>query len=85
MSGRITDAIIVFVLGCIAGGVDNFMRPALARFGRLRVPTFVLFCAMLGGLVAFGPAGLLLGPLFVRLAMEGLRQWRRRDGPLIVT
>lgn len=85
MSGRITDAIIVFVLGCIAGGVDNFMRPALARFGRLRVPTFVLFCAMLGGLVAFGPAGLLLGPLFVRLAIEGLRQWRRRDGPLIVT
>ena len=85
MSGRFTDAIIVLVVGCIAGGVDNFLRPALSRFGRLRVPTFVLFCAMLGGLVAFGAAGLLLGPLFVRLAMEGLRQWRRRDAPVIVT
>lgn len=85
MSGRISDAIVVLVVGCIAGGVDNFLRPALSRFGRLRVPTFVLFCSMLGGLVAFGAAGLLLGPLFVRLAIEGLRQWRRRDGPLIVT
>jgi predicted PurR-regulated permease PerM len=85
MSGRITDAVVVVVVGCIAGGVDNFLRPALSRFGRLRVPTFVLFCAMLGGLVAFGASGLLLGPLFVRLAMEGLRQWRRRDGPVIVT
>lgn len=85
LSGRFSDAIIVFVVGCVAGGVDNFLRPALSRFGRLRVPAFVLFCAMLGGLVAFGPAGLILGPLFVRLAMEGLRQWRRRHGPLIVT
>lgn len=85
LSGRVTDAIIVLVAGCIAGGVDNFLRPALSRFGRLRVPTFVLFCSMLGGLVAFGPAGLLLGPLFVRLAMEGLRLWRRRDGPAIVS
>lgn len=85
LSGRVTDAVIVLVVGCVAGGVDNFLRPALSRFGRLRVPTFVLFCAMLGGLVAFGAAGLLLGPLFVRLAMEGLRQWRRRDGPLIVS
>ena len=85
LSGRISDAVIVCVLGCIAGGADSFLRPALSRFGRLRVPTFVLFCAMLGGLVAFGPAGLILGPLFVRLAIEGLRQWRRRNGPLIVT
>ena len=85
LSGRVSDAVIVFVIGCIAGGVDNFLRPALSRFGRLRVPTFVLFCAMVGGLVAFGAAGLILGPLCVRLAMEGLRQWRRRDGPLIVT
>lgn len=85
MSGRVSDAVIVLVVGCVAGGVDNFLRPVLSRFGRLRVPTFVLFCAMLGGLVAFGAAGLLLGPLFVRLTMEGLRQWRRRNGPLIVT
>jgi predicted PurR-regulated permease PerM len=36
----------------------------------------VLFAAMLGGLSAFGAWGILAGPLFVRLAVEGLRIWR---------
>jgi predicted PurR-regulated permease PerM len=32
----------------------------------------VVFVAMLGGIAAFGPGGLLLGPLIVRLLAEGL-------------
>lgn len=75
---RPTDALVVLVVGAVAGILDNFIRPVLSRFGRLRVPTSVLFCAMLGGVMAFGPSGLVIGPLFVRLAMEGLRLWRQR-------
>ena len=81
VSGRLGDGIAVFVVGSIAGASDNFIRPVLSRFGRLRLPTFVLFCAMLGGIMAFGAAGLIIGPLFARMALEGLRLWRRRSNP----
>ena len=62
-----------------------------ARFGRLDLNAFVLLVAMLGGVAVFGTWGLLLGPLFVRLAVEALRIGReRRDlggegsgGPLV--
>jgi predicted PurR-regulated permease PerM len=84
VSGRVTDGVIVFAIGSIAGAADNFIRPVLSRFGRLHVPTFVLFCAMLGGVIAFGASGIIIGPLFVRLAMEGLRLWRRRHAPLVL-
>jgi len=43
----------------------------------------VLFVAMLGGIVLIGAWGLLLGPLVVRLAVEGLdmlREQRAADG-----
>lgn len=84
LTGNVTEAVIVLVVGGIAGAADNFIRPALSRFGRLRVPMFVLFCSMLGGLVAFGAPGLIVGPLFVRMSMEGLRQWRQRHAPVLV-
>ena len=79
LSGRVGDAIVVFVIGSIAGLSDNFIRPVLSRFGRLRLPTFVLFCAMLGGIMAFGAVGLIVGPLVTRLAVEGLRLWRKQN------
>ncbi len=84
LSGRLSDAAVVFVVGSIAGVSDNFIRPYLSRYGQLQLPTFVLFCAMLGGVMAFGAAGLIVGPLFVRFAVEGLRLWREREAPLLV-
>ncbi len=38
--------------------------------------SLVLFVAMLGGIVLFGTWGLLLGPLLVRWASEGLSMLR---------
>lgn len=70
--GRRGAALAVLVIGCVISILDNFVRPALSRYGQLQLPTFVLFVAMLGGIAAFGPWGLILGPLFVRLAAEGL-------------
>jgi predicted PurR-regulated permease PerM len=52
------------------------VRPWLSRYGQLQLPTFVIFIAMMGGIAAFGGAGLLLGPLLVRLASEALEIWR---------
>lgn len=65
-------ALAVLIIGCVISVLDNFVRPALSRYGKLELPTFVLFVAMLGGIAAFGAWGLILGPLFVRLAAEGL-------------
>ena len=54
------------------------VRPMLSRYGKLRMPTFLLLISMLGGLALFGAWGVLLGPLLVRLAVEGLEILRER-------
>lgn len=78
LSGRNTEAVAVLVLGAIMSVADNFIRPILSRYGHLDLPTFVLFCAMLGGIGVFGAWGLLAGPLFARLTVEALRLGRER-------
>ncbi len=56
----------------IIGSVDNFLKPILSNRAHLGMPAVLVFITMLSGIAAFGPAGLLLGPLFVRMAMETL-------------
>ena len=72
VAGRPGAAIAMLVMGLVISVADNFMRPVLSRYGQLRLHTFVLLVAMLGGITVFGTWGLVLGPLLVRLAVEGL-------------
>ncbi|HEX7477606.1 MAG TPA: AI-2E family transporter [Polyangiales bacterium] len=66
-------ALVVGLSGAIIiGSVDNFLKPILSNRAHLGMPAVLVFISMLSGIAAFGPAGLLLGPLFVRLAMETL-------------
>jgi predicted PurR-regulated permease PerM len=71
LSGRPQAGGILIAIGAFVSVVDNFIRPALSRFGKLSMSSFLVLVAMLGGIVFFGAFGLLLGPLFVRLAIEG--------------
>jgi predicted PurR-regulated permease PerM len=72
-SGRWVAAIILAVVGIVViGTVDNVMRPIFSRFGRLNLPTYVLFLAIFGGIALFGATGLILGPLLVRMGAEAL-------------
>jgi predicted PurR-regulated permease PerM len=72
-TGHPAKAAILVAYGClVVGTIDNILAPALARWGKLRLPMFALVLAMLGGLALFGPFGLLLGPLVVRMAREAL-------------
>jgi predicted PurR-regulated permease PerM len=73
------EGVAVLVLGGIMSVADNFIRPILSRSAHLDLPMFVLFVAMLGGIGIFGAWGLLLGPLFVRLALEALRLSREQQ------
>jgi predicted PurR-regulated permease PerM len=78
LEGEIGRAVGVLVIGAVISIGDNFLRPALSRYGRLELPMFALFVAMLGGFFAFGAWGLILGPLLVRLFLEGLELLRER-------
>lgn len=76
LSGRPGAAIAMLVIGCVVSVVDNAVRPLLAQYGELRMNGLLLFIAMLGGIAVFGASGLLLGPLLVRVAVEGLAMLR---------
>lgn len=76
VAGRPGAAAIMLGIGCVVSVVDNLVRPLLAQSGKLRMHGLLLFIAMLGGMAVFGAGGLLLGPLFVRLAVEGLTMLR---------
>ena len=51
---------------------DNLLRPWLAHSAHLEVDSSLILLAMLGGIGAFGPIGLFLGPLVFRMAIEAL-------------
>lgn len=73
ITGHPVRGIVLVVIGLgVIGVIDNILRPVLARFGRLQLPAFVLLLSMFGGIALFGSWGLLLGPLLVRLGVEGL-------------
>jgi predicted PurR-regulated permease PerM len=79
IADRTGQAAAIVGLGVVISVADNFIRPWLSRFGRVDLDMFVLFIAMLGGIAMFGTWGLLVGPLFVRLAIEALRLGRERQ------
>jgi predicted PurR-regulated permease PerM len=56
--------------------VDNVVKPLVLR-GGMDMPGAVVFFALIGGLGAFGPIGLLLGPLSVAFFVAMLRMSRR--------
>jgi len=53
--------------GLVVGSLDNILRPLIVGAQEKEHPVLLGF-AMLGGTYAFGPLGLILGPLVVSLA-----------------
>jgi len=73
LAGKVASAVILAGVGLfVISTIDNIVRPVFARLGKLELSTFVLLTSIFGGLAAFGAGGLVLGPLFVRLAKEAL-------------
>jgi predicted PurR-regulated permease PerM len=72
-TGQYWRAGVVVLMGAgVHSLIDNFVRPMLARYGRLTLPASVVLVSMIGGAAVFGAAGALLGPLLVRLCVESL-------------
>lgn len=82
LSGRPGAALAMLLIGLFVSVVDNLLRPLFARYAELRMHSLVLFISMLGGIVLFGTWGLLLGPLLVRWASEGLSMLREQRAAL---
>ena len=63
----------------VVATIDNVVKPLLMRRG-LSIHPVVIFFAFIGGMAAFGPVGLLLGPLAVAFLIAVVRLHRRDYG-----
>jgi predicted PurR-regulated permease PerM len=63
LSEQIVAALILLVIGSVVISlVDNLLRPILV--GRdTRLPDYLILLSTLGGLTAFGLAGVIIGPI----------------------
>ena len=78
LDGNWGQALILAGWGAVViGGIDNLLHPILVG-DRLKLHTVPAFVAIVGGLIVFGPSGLLLGPLTVTITVFFLEIWRVR-------
>ena len=80
LNGRWGAALFLAVWGVVVvAGADNVVRPLFIS-GRARISTLPVFLGLAGGLSAFGPIGIVLGPVVVALVLALLgfaEEWRR--------
>jgi predicted PurR-regulated permease PerM len=62
---------------------DNLLKPILLR-GGMNMPGAVVFFALIGGLGAFGPIGLVLGPMIVAFFVALVRMYQRERSPVVI-
>lgn len=81
VTGHPYMAIFLTAWGLIVVGLsDNLVKPLLIRRG-LEIHGAVVFFALIGGLAAFGPIGLLAGPLAVSAFLALVRMYHRDYTP----
>ncbi|MFM7028085.1 MAG: AI-2E family transporter [Chakrabartia sp.] len=62
----------------VVSTVDNLLYPVLVG-NRLRMHTIPTFISLVGGVLVFGPAGLILGPLVLTITLFLLDYWRNES------
>jgi predicted PurR-regulated permease PerM len=78
LDGSWGKAIILTAWGAVVvGGIDNLLYPVLVG-NRLRLHTIPAFISIVGGILLFGPSGLILGPLAVTITIFLVGIWRTR-------
>ncbi len=65
----------------VIGTIDNLLRPVVVG-KRLKLHTVLAFLSVIGGLILFGSAGLILGPVALTITIGLLESWTGPDrGP----
>lgn len=78
LEGSWGKALILTVWGgVVVAGIDNVLYPILIG-NRLKLHTIPAFISVLGGLILFGPSGLILGPVALTITIMLLEIWRSR-------
>lgn len=77
LEGSIGHALLLAAWGTVVvGGIDNLLYPILVG-KRLKMHTLVAFVSIVGGLIVFGPSGLILGPVVFTVTRRLLQIWKR--------
>ncbi|MEX2222965.1 MAG: AI-2E family transporter [Candidatus Rokuibacteriota bacterium] len=73
LQGRWVAALFITVWSvAVVSSADNVVRPLFIS-GRAQIATLPVFLGLIGGLSAFGPIGLVVGPVVVALTLALLR------------
>lgn len=79
LDGNIGAALLLTGWGMIVvGGIDNLIYPILVG-DRLKMHTILVFISLVGGVILFGPSGLILGPMALTATFLLLEIWRHRN------
>jgi predicted PurR-regulated permease PerM len=84
VNGSIISGIVLIVVGAVVIGLaDNMLRPLLV--GRdTKMPDYLILLSTLGGLTAFGIAGVVIGPIIAAffLSIWEMAEAEYADNPL---
>src|SRR5262249_48595167 len=71
---------------CVISMVDNIVKPIILK-GSAQIHTMLGFLSIMGGGFAFGPKGLIVGPVVLSLALSAhplyryaIPRWREEEG-----
>lgn len=79
LEGNWGSALTLTIWGMlIVGTIDNLLRPIFVG-NRLKLHTILVFISVIGGLLQFGPAGLILGPVTLAVTIALLEIWLKRN------
>ena len=82
LTGNAFGGLAVIIAGVISGVVDNALRPYLMK-GKTAVHPMIIFFSILGGIIAFGFWGIVLGPLIIALTFTLLHIYELEYGDLL--
>lgn len=75
LEGSWGKALILTLWGMlVVGTIDNLLRPILVG-NRLKLHTVLAFLSVVGGIIVFGPVGILLGPVALTITSALLETW----------
>jgi predicted PurR-regulated permease PerM len=79
LEGSEGKALMLTLWGSIVvGGIDNLLYPILVG-SQLKMHTVLAFVSLVGGLIVFGPSGLILGPVIFTVTRLLLEIWSRQN------
>jgi predicted PurR-regulated permease PerM len=74
--GQVAKGVGLFIYGAVLiSGIDNVIKPLILK-GAAQIHMLLAFLSILGGIFAFGPKGLIVGPVVLSLVLSAYRIYR---------